>query len=293
MRFMPGDPILAMSGAGLATPTPEELEIARDQYGLNDPIWIQYIRWMGAAFQGDFGVSSQSGADVGALILHRLPVTLSLSVFAMIVAVAIGAGGGSLAAIKRGKATDPAVSIGGIVGLSLPNFWLGLLLIIGVSITIPIFPASGYVAFSTSPLGWLHSLVLPAIMLGVGLGGLLLRQMRSTMIGELQERYVDTARMKGLGDWGVTRHAFRNSLLPFVTIAGLQFGSLISGTVVAEQLFVLPGIGTLLLQAVSARDYAVVQAVSLVMIVAFVIISFTIDFIYVLVDPRVKTGVDR
>ena len=290
IRLLPGDPILAMSGAGIGSPTPEELQLARERYGLDDPMPLQYLRWVGAAVQGDFGLSAQNGAAVGDLIMRRLPVTLSLSVFAMIIAVAIGAGGGALAAVKRGKPADIAVTSAGTLGISIPNFWLGLLLILVLAIWVPVFPAGGYTEFAADPLGWLRGMVLPAVMLGVGLGSLLLRQMRSAMVGELQERYVDTARMKGLGGFRVAGHAFRNCLIPLVTITGLQLGSLISGTVVAEQLFVLPGLGSLLLQGVGARDYAVVQAVALVMVVGYVLISIIVDLLYAVLDPRVKAG---
>lgn len=288
-RLLPGDPILALTGAGLGAPTEEELQIARDRFGLNDPMPVQYLRWVAAAVQGDFGVSSQTGADVGALIGQRLPVTLQLALCAMAVAVIVGGVGGTLAALRRGRTADVVISGTGVVGISVPSFWLGMVLILVFGVWLRVLPAGGYVPFAEDPVGWARSMLLPAVTLGFGLGSLILRQMRSVMIDALQGTYMDTARMKGLRGARLSLHAVRNGMVPLITVAGLQLGGLLSGAVVAELLFVIPGIGQLVITGVGARDYAVVQAVSLVIAVGYVLITLVVDVLCFVVDPRLRS----
>ncbi|ADB51217.1 ABC transporter permease [Conexibacter woesei] len=292
-RALPGDPALTMAGAGAGRPTPAMLEQARERYGLDASLPVQYLRYVERAIQGDLGTSASSDLPVARMIGERLPVTLQLAVMSMLLAVTIGVGAGVLAALFRGRAADYAVTAIGLLGISLPNFWLGLMLVLLFAVNLGWLPASGFTPFMEDPVANLRDMILPVWMLGTMMAAVLLRQMRSSMVDALQSDYVRTARSKGLPPYRVVvGHALRNCMIPLLTLTGLQLGALISGAVVAEHLFVLPGLGTLLLDGVHARDYAVVQAVALVMAVGYVLINFAVDVLYSVADPRVGAAGD-
>ena len=288
VRALPGDPALALAGEDR---TPEALRAIRDKYGLDDPLPVQYVRWVSLAARGDLGESVRTGIDVTEIVTQRLPVTIELSLLSVIVALGLGIPTGIFAAVKRGKMTDYVSSGVALFGLSIPHFWLGLMLILGLTVYIQLLPASGFVSFFSSPLENLTHMILPAFVLGSGIAAIVMRQMRSSMIESLGEDYVRTARAKGLSERSVVwSHALRNSLITVATIVGLQLGVLISGAVITEQIFVIPGFGKLIVDAVFQRDLPVIQAVVLVTTFGYVLINFFVDVTYSLLNPRIRVS---
>lgn len=288
VRSLPGDAALALAGEER---DPVALTQIREKYGLDQPVPVQYAQYVGNAVQGDLGFSTRSGASVSTLVRERLPVTLELALLAVLVGLVVGLPLGILAARKRGTAVDHVSNGLGLLGLSVPNFWLGLLLILGVSVKLGWLPASGYVPFSQDPLANLQRMLLPAIVLGVGLAAILMRQMRSAMLESLSADYIRTARSKGLPERQVVLvHALRNSLTTVVTVLGLQLGALISGAVITEQIFVIPGFGKLLVDAVFQRDYPIVQGAALVTVTGYVVVNLLVDLSYSVLNPRVRVS---
>jgi len=286
VRALPGDPALALSGEDR---DPIAMAAIRHQFGLDEPVPVQFYKYVDNALHGNLGFSARNGISVGRIILERLPVTLELSLLAILVAILVGIPLGIMAAVRRGKIFDSISSVFGLVGLSVPNFWLGLLLILAFAVNLHLLPASGYVAFTTDPIENLRRMILPAIVLGVQLSAVLMRQMRSAMLESLSADYVRTARAKGLSEWQVVGvHALRNSLVTVVTVLGLQFGALISGAVITEQIFVIPGFGKLLVDSVFARDYPVVQGAVLVAVVGYVVVNLLVDLTYSYLNPRIR-----
>jgi peptide/nickel transport system permease protein len=286
VRALPGDPALALAGEDRSE---KALAATRAKYGLDDPVPVQYAKWIGRAVQGDFGSSSRTGLGVGSTIVDRLPVTLELAFLSLLIAVAIGMSAGVLAAVKRGSPADYAGSAGALMGLSVPHFWLGLMLILIFAIELSVLPASGFVPIVEDPLDNLRHLIMPALVLGTGFAAVIFRQTRAAMLESLSADYVRTARAKGLSEREVVgSHALRNSLLTVVTIVGLQLGLLISGAVVTEQVFVLPGFGKLLIDAVFQRDYPVIEAVVLLTTVGYVVINLAVDLLYSVLNPRIR-----
>jgi peptide/nickel transport system permease protein len=286
VRALPGDPALALAGEDRSQ---EALEATRAKYGLDDPVPVQYVKWMGRVVQGDFGTSSRTGLSVGETIVDRLPVTLELTLLSILIAIAIGVPAGVLAAVKRGTPADYASSTGALVGLSIPHFWLGLMLILIFAINLSVLPASGFVPFVEDPFANLQHMIMPALVLGTGFAAVIFRQTRAAMLESLSADYVRTARAKGLSEREVVgSHALRNSLLTVVTIVGLQLGLLISGAVVTEQVFVLPGFGKLLIDAVFQRDYPVIEAVVLLTTIGYVVINLIVDLLYSVLNPRIR-----
>ena len=247
--------------------------------------------WLGHVVRGDLGTSTRTGLGVGSTIVDRLPVTLELAFLSLLVAIAIGLSLGVLAAVRRGSVSDYVGSTAALVGLSVPHFWLGLMLILVFSIGLGILPASGFVPLAADPIDNLRHMLLPAIVLGTGFAAVIFRQTRAAMLESLSADYVRTARAKGLGERSVVgSHALRNSLLTVVTIVGLQLGLLISGAVVTEQVFVLPGFGKLTLDAVFTRDYPVIEGVVLLTTVGYVVINFGVDLLYSVLNPRIRVA---
>ena len=288
VRALPGDPALALAGEDHS---PKALAAIRAKYDLDKPVPVQYVKWLGQVVRGDFGTSTKTGLSVGSTIIDRLPVTLELAFLALLVAVGIGLSLGVLAAVKRGSLADYAGSTAALVGLSVPHFWLGLMLILVFSIALGLLPASGFVPLVDNPLDNLRHMILPAIVLGTGFAAVIFRQTRAAMLESLSADYVRTARAKGLGERQVVgSHALRNSLLTVVTILGLQLGLLISGAVVTEQVFVLPGFGKLTLDAVFQRDYPVIQGVVLLTTVGYVVINLAVDLLYSVLNPRIRVA---
>ncbi len=288
VRALPGDPALALAGEDRS---PQALAAVRDKYGLDDPVPVQYVRWLGQVVQGDLGTSVRTGLDVRDTIFDRLPITLELAFLSLIVALVIGIGAGVISAVRRGSLADYGGSLVALIGLSVPNFWLGLVLILIFAIGLGVLPASGYVPFFEDPLGNLRSMVLPAIVLGSGLAAVIMRQTRAAMLDSLGADYVRTARAKGLSERSVVGgHALRNSLITVVTVIGLQIGALISGAVVTEQVFVIPGFGKLTVDSVFQRDYPLIQGVVLVAAAGYVIINLAVDLLYSVLDPRIRVS---
>lgn len=288
IRALPGDPALALAGEERS---PEALAAVREAYGLNDNIVVQYARFIGHALTGDLGTSSRTGLPVADAIGQALPVTLELAALSLLLAVVLGIGAGVVAAVRRGKPEEWIANVIALIGLSIPTFWLGIVLVLGFAIALPVFAASGYVPFGTDPVDNLRRMVLPAIVLGSGLAAVVMRQTRAAMLDSLSADYVRTARAKGLSKRSVVGgHALRNSLVTVVTVLGLQLGHLISGAVVTEQIFVLPGFGKLTIDAVFTRDYATLQAVVLCTSAAYILINLLVDVVYSVIDPRIRLG---
>jgi len=278
IHVVPGDPVQQMLGEGARV---EDVQQLRHALGLDLPALTQYGRYLAGLAHGDLGRSFKYQAPVLQIIFERYPATLQLAVVALLVCVAIGIPAGVLAAHRRGHAADRAVGLFTLLGLAVPNFALGPVLILIFSIEFGWLPVSGR--------DGLLNFVLPAITLGAALAAILTRMVRSSMIEELSSDYVRTARAKGLSTRAVLfRHAFRNALIPIITILGLQFGTLLAGTIVTETIFSWPGIGRLTVQAISSRDYPLLQGCILVIAVSYVLVNLVTDFVYALVDPRIR-----
>ncbi len=285
-KLLPGDPVLAMAGEDR---DPAVIAALREKYRLNDPIILQYFYWLADVLRGDLGMSLRTNMPVTELILQKLPVTIQLAIMSMFWAVLIGIPMGIISATRKGTWADYLANVVALSGLSIPNFWLGIMLILLVSVNLGWLPASGYespwVDFSRS----MQTMLMPSLVLGTGLAAALMRHTRSSMLGVLQSDYIRTARAKGLAERRVIlRHAFRNAVLPVVTLSALLFGELLAGAVLTEQIFTIPGFGKLIVDAVFNRDYAVVQGVVLVTAVGFIIMNLIADVLYVLLNPRMR-----
>jgi peptide/nickel transport system permease protein len=286
VRMIPGDPARVMAG----TEADETgLEQIRQKYGLRDPIPVQYLRWLTLALHGDLGESIRTRESIVSLIAHKLPITLQLSLYAVLIALLIAVPVGVLAAVRRNTAWDYFAGSVSLCGVSIPNFWLGIMLILFLSVRLHWLPASGYVSPFEDPWGNTQRLLMPAVVLAAQLAAVLMRQTRNSMIEVLSADYVRTAYAKGLRTGLVVfRHAIRNGLIPVITILGLQLGALISGAVITEQIFVLPGFGRLILEGVFTRDYPIVQGVVLVTASAYVGLNLLVDVSYSLLNPRIR-----
>lgn len=287
-RALPGDPFLVIAGEER---DPEVIARLREIYRMDDPVVVQFFAWLGQVMQGDFGRSLRTGEPVLGLILQKLPVTLQLAAAAIIVAIGLGVPAGIFAARRKGTAVDYSVSAVALSGLSIPNFWLGIMLILLVSVQLKWLPASGYEPIFTDPKGAIERLIMPAFVLGSGLAAFLMRHTRSAMLEVLRSDYVRTARAKGLDeDTVINRHALRNALVPIITMTTLLFGELLAGAVLTEQVFTIPGFGKLIVDAVFNRDYGVVQGVVLCTALGFILMNLLADVLYILVNPRLRTS---
>ncbi|MCX0498438.1 ABC transporter permease [Erwinia billingiae] len=285
-KLLPGDPVLAMAGEER---DPAVIAQLREQYHLNDPLPTQYFYWLGNALRGDLGTSLRTQEPVTALIASKLPVTLELSLLAMIVALVVGISMGIIAAVRKNSWVDHTTNFVALSGISVPHFWLGILLILLFSVHLQWLPASGYVSLSESLSQNLKTLLLPALVLGTGLAATLMRHTRASMIAVLKADYIRTARAKGLLPAKVIlKHAFRNALVPVITLTTLLFGELLGGAVLTEQVFTLPGFGKMIVDAVFNRDYAVVQGVVLVVAIGFLLLNLLADVLYVLINPKMR-----
>ncbi len=273
-----GDPVMLMLPADASH---REIEQLREKLGFNDPLPIQYLRFAAKAVRGDFGESLYYHVPVLELILERLPASLELAAAAMAIALAAAVPIGILSAVKRGSLLDMGSMLGALFGLSMPHFWLGIMLILLFSVTLGWLPTSGR--------GTAAHLVMPAVALGMGLMAMFARLTRSVMLEVLSLDYVRTARAKGLKEsWVIGKHALKNALIPLVTVAGMQFGFLIGGTVIIETVFAWPGVGRLVVQAIFNRDYPLVQACVLVLAVIFVAVNLLVDLLYIYLDPQIS-----
>jgi peptide/nickel transport system permease protein len=285
-KMLPGDPVLAMAGEDQ---NPQVIAALREKYHLDKPLPTQYALWIGDVLHGNLGTSLRTGEPVTTLIAQKLPVTLQLAMFGLVIAIGIGIPLGILSAANRGKAIDYGANVLALSGMSIPNFWLGILLIFLVSVRWQLLPSSGYVPPGEDLWMSFKTMVMPAFVLGAALGAQLMRHTRSAMLGVLRTDYIRTARAKGLlRGTVVLKHALRNALIPIVTVLALLFGELLAGAVLTEQVFTIPGFGKLIVDAVFNRDYAVVQGVVLVTAAGFIVLNLLADVLYVLLNPRLR-----
>ena len=285
-QLLPGDPATIMAGEDR---DPEVIAQIRHQYRLDQPIPVQYIYWVKGVFSGDLGESMRIHVPVLDLIAQKLPVTIQLAAMAFIIALVIGVGAGVLSAVKRGTAWDYAANAFALWGISTPNFWLGIMLIFLFSVKLGWLPAAGYVSLSEDWRASLASTIMPAFVLGNSIAAVLMRHTRSAMLQVLESDYVRTARAKGLNERTVIiKHAMRNALTPVITLGALELGTLLSGAVLTEQIFTIPGFGKLIVDAVFNRDYAVVQGVVLVTATVYIALNLIADIAYILVNPRLR-----
>jgi len=288
VRMIPGDPARVMAGTDA---DPAGLEEVRQKYGLDDPIAVQYVRWLGLALRGDLGESIRTRESVVRTVARKLPITIELACFAVLVALAIAIPAGVFSAIRRNTVWDFLANAVSLCGISIPSFWLGIMLILLLAVRLGWLPASGFVPLWESPRGNLTRMVMPAFVLGAGLAAVLMRQTRNSMIEVMSADFIRTAYAKGLAGRAVVfRHAIRNGLIPVVTILGLQMGALMGGAVVTEQIFVVPGFGRLIVEAVFTRDYPLVQGVVLITASAYVVINLLVDLSYSALNPRIRIG---
>jgi peptide/nickel transport system permease protein len=285
-RALPGDPALALGGEDR---TPAVLAQIRHGYGLDQPLPVQYARWVGHVVEGDLG-RDQRELSVSHTIINKLPITLELAGLSVLIGTLLGIPAGILAAARRGKPADYASTTVALIGLSVPHFWLGLMMISLFAVKLHWLPAGDYVSIS-HPLANLEHMLMPAFVLGTGLSAIVMRQMRSAMLESMSSDYVRTARAKGLPERSVVlKHALRNALVPIVTLSTLLFGELLGGAVLTEQVFSIPGFGKLVVDAVFTRDYAVVQGVVLCTAFGFIVLNLLADGLYVLINPRLRGG---
>ena len=289
VHLLPGDAVQIFLGTQVGL-SPQQMDELRRLFGIDKPLPIQYLNWIGGVLRGDFGVSLRTGQPVLPTILARLPLSLEITVLALATALVIAVPAGIVAALHRGTVLDALVSVVGLLGLSIPNFWLAAMLLILLA-SLPIASIGVYVKFTTNPIGNLTVMALPAVSLGVSLAAVVMRFVRSSLLEVLGEDYVRTARAKGLAERVVVdRHALRNALIPVITVIGFQAGYLLGGTVVIEEVFALPGMGRLALDAIGQRDYPVIQGVVLLIAGLFVLTNLAVDVLYSVVDPRVRYG---
>jgi len=285
-HLLPGDPALIMAGEDR---DPAVIEQIRRQYHLDQPIPVQYVYWVKSALSGDLGESMRFKQPVLDLVLQKLPVTMQLASMAIIIALSIGISAGIISAVYKDTALDYAANVFALWGLSTPNFWLGIMLIFLFSVQLGWLPPSGYVPLTEDWRQSLATTIMPAFVLGNAIAAVLMRHTRSAMLQALNSDYVRTARAKGLLERSVIlKHAMRNALTPVITLGALEFGTLLSGAVLTEQIFTIPGFGKLIIDAVFNRDYAVVQGVVLVTATVYISLNLLADVLYVLVNPRLR-----
>jgi len=286
LRIVPGDPI----GAMLADVDPAAAEALRAKLGLDQPAYVQYFRWMLNTLSGDLGNSIYgNNQPVNQIIAEALPRTLSLSFFAMIIALAISFTAGIVSAMKKGTWLDHIVTFVAILGLSMPNFWLGIMLIIIFAVNLHWLPAIGYSPMSDGFWPWLSHLILPAIAVGAPFAAIIARMIRSAMLEVSREDYIRTARSKGLSARSVIfTHTLRNALIPVITVMGIAFALLMTGAVVVENVFAIKGLGRVMIQSILNRDYPVVQGAILIVSLVFVATNLLVDILYTVVDPRIR-----
>ncbi|MGH7279317.1 MAG: ABC transporter permease [Candidatus Rokuibacteriota bacterium] len=290
VRLIPGTVVEQLLGQA-AIASPEILAAFRRYFGLDRPVHVQYLEWLAGVLRGDLGVSWLSGRPVLALFLERLPVSAELAVLAVGWSLLLGVVLGTASAVWRGSARDGAIRVLATLGLSLPAFWQGTVLILLFSLYLGWMPSLQWVPFTHSPAANLLIMALPALTLGTATAAMITRMARSAMLDVLGHDYVRSARAKGLSVRRVTfSHALRNALIPVVTVAGVQFGYIVGGIVVVEDVFTLPGVGRLLLDAIFQRDYPVVQGVILLLAAAFMALNLAVDLLYTVLDPRLRRG---
>ena len=286
MQLVPGDPAVVMAGLAASS---DQIQAIRVQFGLDQPFYVQIVRWYAGIAVGDMGQSMTLGRSVGQALIERLPATLGLAMVAFAMTMVLGLGAGILAAIRQNTWIDQLIMTLAVIGVSLPSFWLGLILIIVFAVMLDLLPAGGYVAFAQNPRDWLVSLLLPAFSLALLQVGLLARITRSAMVETLRQDFIRTAKAKGLPTWMVIcKHALMNVMVMVVTIIGIIFSLMLSGSVVVETVFSIPGLGRLMASAILTRDYPLIQGGLLITAAMFVLINLAVDVLYAYLDPRIR-----
>lgn len=286
--LVPGDPAVALAGQN---PSPDQIEAVRERLGLNDPFLVQYWHWLSDALRGDLGKSLFTNEDVWSSILGRVPVTLSLTFLALLLAAILGLTLGMIAGLHPGSWIDRCATVGASIGVALPYFWVGMILVLIFAINNRILPATSYVPLTTSPIEWFKHLIIPALALAIAPMAVIARQTRAAVATIMTEDYIRTADAMGLSPTRViVKHALKNAAVPVVTVFGIEANRLIGGTVVIEQLFVLPGLGQLAYQSVFARDFPMVQGVLLFTAALVLLINLTVDVSYGYLNPKIRTS---
>lgn len=288
VHLVPGDPVRLALGTRY---TPEAYEALRTASGLDRPLPEQFVSYVLHAVTGDFGVSFRNGQPITTTLLQRLPATVSLAVVGLVVALLISLPAGVYSALREGRVSDVIVRVSSQFGVSIPDFWLGMLLISLFSVTLGWLPASGYVALTDDPAGWLRQVALPGLTVGLVAGAIMTRYIRAAVIDVASAGYVRTAVSKGLPRrLVVSRHIVRGALVPVLTIAGIQLATILGGVIVVEVVFAWPGLGRLVYDAVAARDYPLIQGAVLLVAVMFIVVNLIVDVLYAVVDPRIRAA---
>jgi ABC-type dipeptide/oligopeptide/nickel transport system permease component len=291
VRLIPGDPAALYVGDDAS---PEVLAAVTAKFGLDRPLVVQYWYWLKQAVQGDLGVSYRSGIPVADLVARTFPATLELAVAAFVLAAIFGLTTGTIAALRPRTAIDSIITTINSAILGIPGFWIGILLVLTFSLWLRVLPAGGRVSIFENPIGGLRSLILPAFALSLNTMAIFSRFMRSSLLGTLQDDYIRTAVAKGVRyPRVVIGHAMRNAMIPVITVMGVSFGRLLEGAVVIESVFAWPGVGRLIVQSIGHRDYLVVQALVLLLVLIFLVVNFLVDISYGILDPRIKVGEQR
>lgn len=286
IRLVPGDTVTAMLGVNY---NEEQAAILRARYGLDKPVVVQYVIWLKNILTGDFGQSFFTNQPVLSAIKERLPVTLELMTMSLFYSIFIAIPLGTIASVKRNTIADYGASFLGLLGVSIPNFWLGTMMILFLSLKMGWFPSGGFVSFFEDPVANLRYMLMPSIALGASVGAVVMRMTRSSMLEVLGQEYIKMARAKGVTEkMLIMRHALKNALIPVVTVIGIQMGYLLGGSVVIEKMFSLPGVGRLALEAITNRDYALMQGAVLFVASGFVIINLIVDIIYAFINPQIR-----
>jgi peptide/nickel transport system permease protein len=284
--FIPGDPAITIAGENASE---AQIEATRERLGLNDPVLIQYLSWAFSALTGDLGVSLFSNESVTGAIMTRFPVTLAVTAAAMVVALLVAVPAGIIAAVNRGRWPDRLATLFASVGISMPNFWVGILLIIVLALMFPIFPAVGYTPISEGVGAWAQNLVLPGITLGLAVAAEITRQLRGSLIDVMQQDFIRTARANGLrGTAVIAKHGLKNAAVPVVTVIGFQVGFLLGGSVIVERVFGIPGLGDLAIRAVLQRDIPMIQGIVVVTALLVLLINLVVDLSYGYLNPKVR-----
>lgn len=289
LRAVPGDIVTILAGAEGAALSEERMEEVREEFGLNQPLPLQYAQWMGNMARGDFGASLFTGRPVLDSFWDRVPITGQLGLFSLVISVLIAVPVGTISALRQDSATDQSLRFLSVLSLAIPNFWLGTMVVVFGSIWIGYSPPIRYISPLEDPLGNLQQFIVPSLVLGTGLSASLVRMLRSSMLEVMRDDYIRTARAKGLRNYDVVvHHMMKNAFIPVITLFGLQVGSVISGTVITESIFNLPGMGRMLIGAITQRDYPVVQGLILAFGTSIILVNLLTDLMYGLIDPRIS-----
>jgi len=285
VRLVPGDPAIIMLGSDA---TQEQIMAVRDQMGLDEPFVIQYVQYMTGVVQGDLGVSPLDNRVVTTAIISRLPATIFVTISGFIVSLLIAIPAGTISALRRGTIWDDLGLTFGLLGVSIPNFWLGIVLLLVFGVSLGWFPVTGYVSPLEDPVAGIKYMILPGITLGTAMAAIVTRMLRSELLEEIRQDYLNAIRMKGVSELTVLGHAMKNAFIPVITVIGLQFGYLLGGSVIIEEVFTIPGMGRLLVNRIRDRDYVMIQGIVLVYTTFFVLVNLVVDLTYFYLNPRLR-----